>query len=266
MYESSCSSVLVHSGPELLRDLKMLNVTFCEIVQHAVVILQFITECKFEHSPDRPVTNAFHPSVSQCRSIENPYLQAVSCQKNVSNEFHSEFTQMVGIMKKSIDPQISKQIVSLAQQPSYSYVSYFKYDIEFAARFVLNRIEKAHDEINYDHFFNKISDCSICERANQTTSRRCLRDGNFKKSFVSKSLKLFNVYPLEIERKRFDAIDRYKKKNDPRIFTDLYSSFMNMFENTKLIELQMQNLITDRMKDCCYKKSRSELNSKSSKL
>ena len=190
----------------------------------------------------------------------------MKCQKNVSIEFHSEFTEMVSLMKKSIDPQISKQIVSLTQQPAYSYASYFKYDIEFVARFVINRIERAHDEINYDLFFSKISDCPICERLNQTTSRKCLRDDSFRKNFVSKSLKLFNVYPLEIEKKKFDAIDQFKKKNDPRIFTNLYSSFLNMFENTKLIELEMQNLITDRMRDCCYKRSRSELNSKSSKL
>lgn len=190
----------------------------------------------------------------------------MQCQKNVSTEFHSEFTEMVGIMRKSIEPQISKQTVLLAQQPAYSYVTYFKYDIEFTARFVLNRIERAHDEINFDHFFNKISDCPICERLNQTTSRKCLQDGNFKKSLLMKSLKMFNAYPLEIEKRKLDAIDQFKKKNDPRIFTGLYNSFLDMFGETKLIEFEMQNLITKRMRDCCAKKSRSELNSKSSKL
>lgn len=248
----------------------MFNVTFCEIIQHAVVILQFINERKFNIVRSAAFVvllirfTVTHP-VSQCHRIANPYLVAMQCQKNVSTEFHSEFTEMIGTMKKSIEPQITKQTVLLAQQPSYSYANYFKYDIEFAARFVLNRIERAHDEISFG-LFSKISDCSICERMNQTTSRKCLQDNDFKKNLVSKSLKRFSAYPLEIEKRRFDAIDQFKKKNDPRIFTGLYNEFMDMFEETRLIEYEMQNMITKRMNDCCAKKSRSELNSKSSKL
>lgn len=170
-------------------------------------------------------------------------------------------------MKKSIDPQIFKEVQILTQQPKYNYVNFFKYDVEFVARFVLDRIEKAFDEINYDHFFtSKINNCAICDHQNQTTSRTCLKDKNFKEKFIKTSIKLFSDYPIEIEKRKFEVIDQFKKKNDINLFLNLFQSFSKMFDETKRVELEMQNMIKDRFIDCCTKRSRTELNSKSSKF
>lgn len=180
----------------------------------------------------------------------NPIIMASKCQNNISNEFSNEFHRMINIMKENINPQISKQIYQFNLQPDYNYISYFKYDIEFVARFILNRIEKAFEQINYDHFFNSISDCNICDNKNQT-SRNCLKDLTFKENFIKTSIQMFNEYPLEVERKKFEIIDKFKKKNDVNLFTDLYSKFLDLFHDTKYFELEMQNLIKKRINYCC---------------
>ena len=158
---------------------------------------------------------------------------------------------MVDEMKRTIDPQVSKQILQLTKQPEYNYIGYFKYDIEILARFVLNRIERAYGQVNYDHFFNsEIRECQICETHN-LTSRDCFSDINFKKDFVKSGIQMFEAYPLEIERKKLDAIDDFKKKKNVNIFTDLYNNFLGMFGETRSIEVEMQNKLKNRLNYCC---------------
>lgn len=154
-------------------------------------------------------------------------------------------------MKENINPQVSKQIYQFIQQPDYNYISYFKYDVEFMARFVLSKIEKAFEEVNYDQFFNQVTDCSVCDHHNRTTSRTCLKDKKFKEAFINSSIQLFNEYPLAIERKKYQIIDEFKKKKNVSTFTNLYGRFLEMFNETRYIELEMQNMIKDRFSDCC---------------
>lgn len=179
----------------------------------------------------------------------------MNCQNTINREFHSEYLEMIRIMKENIDPQINRQIQLLTQQPDYNYVNYFKYDIDFAAQFVISRIERAYEQINYDHFFNQVTECQICERQNRTTSKSCLKDSDFKKRFVKSSMETFFEYPLEISQRKSEAIDEFKKKkNNLSVLTGLYNEFLSMFNHTRYIELDMQNMIKDRFANCCAPK------------
>lgn len=157
---------------------------------------------------------------------------------------------MIDTMKININTQISKQIHELNQQPDYNYINYFKDNLEFTARFVLNRIEKAFEEINYDQFFSTVNDCNVCDDRN-LTSRNCLNDSKFKINFIKSGIQMFNVYPLNVEKRKFEIVYEFKKENDVKIFIDLYNSFLNMFNRTNLIELRMKNMIKNRFEECC---------------
>lgn len=189
----------------------------------------------------------------QCKQQQpNPYLVAVACHNEINQEFHNEFNEMIRIIKKNVEPEINKQIIKFVQQPAYNYANYFKHDIDFTAQFVISRIERAFEQTNFDHFFNVIKNCTICEKRN-ITSVDCLGDGEFKHRFVNESLSLFDEYPIGISRQKDEKIDKFKKEHDLEILKNSYSHLLTIFNESRYIELKMQNMIKDRLIDCCSK-------------